>query len=405
MTKKVMFPRWLRGSSSAASDEFLAPREAMWSLLEYERLRADRSGAVFSLLTLQAPKTVIPRLSRVLRGRLRSTDLAGLLHDDQIGVFLPDTPEYGAWKVAGDVLAQLPAEAHRPACDVYVYPHPWWPGGREPVQQESELLVGSRTNGSHMNGNGQDRRAGDNGRASGHDHAAENGRAGAHADEKTDDDAPATQSTRARSLNTLLAQPLPAWKRSLDVVASSLGLLALSPLLVVAGATVKTTSRGPMFFLQEREGLGGRVFWMVKFRTMVQDADAVKGHYANLNEQDGPAFKIDNDPRLTAIGKLLRKTNLDELPQLWNVLRGEMSLVGPRPLPVAESLACTAWQRRRLDVTPGMTGVWQAQPRRNSIKFADWMRMDLAYASRRSLKRDLSLILKTIRAFLLRRGQ
>jgi lipopolysaccharide/colanic/teichoic acid biosynthesis glycosyltransferase len=256
-----------------------------------------------------------------------------------------------------------------------------------------------------MNGNGQDRRAGDNGRASGHDHAAENGRAGAHADEKTDDDAPATQSTRARSLNTLLAQPLPAWKRSLDVVASSLGLLALSPLLVVAGATVKTTSRGPMFFLQEREGLGGRVFWMVKFRTMVQDADAVKGHYANLNEQDGPAFKIDNDPRLTAIGKLLRKTNLDELPQLWNVLRGEMSLVGPRPLPVAESLACTAWQRRRLDVTPGMTGVWQAQPRRNSIKFADWMRMDLAYASRRSLKRDLSLILKTIRAFLLRRGQ
>jgi lipopolysaccharide/colanic/teichoic acid biosynthesis glycosyltransferase len=142
---------------------------------------------------------------------------------------------------------------------------------------------------------------------------------------------------------------------------------------------------------------------MFKFRTMVVGAEELKQDLLALNEQDGPAFKITHDPRGTRIGRFLRCTTIDELPQLWNVLRGDMSLVGPRPLPCAESDACLPWQRRRLHVTPGMTCIWQVSGR-SQVSFAEWVRMDLRYIRSLTLGHDLKLLAQTVPAVILRKG-
>jgi lipopolysaccharide/colanic/teichoic acid biosynthesis glycosyltransferase len=136
---------------------------------------------------------------------------------------------------------------------------------------------------------------------------------------------------------------------------------------------------------------------------MVADAEARKAALQTLNEQDGPAFKLQHDPRVTPLGRWLRRTSLDELPQLWNVLRGEMSLVGPRPLPCDESAACDGWHRRRLDVVPGLTCIWQVRGR-CQVSFTEWMRMDMQYVHSQSLGQDLKLLLQTIPAVVSRRG-
>src|SRR5207249_3744451 len=150
------------------------------------------------------------------------------------------------------------------------------------------------------------------------------------------------------------------------------------PLFVVIALAIKSSSRGPILFKQQRSGRGGKPFTMYKFRSMGVDAEARKLELLELNEQDGPAFKLKNDPRVTRLGRILRTTSLDELPQLWNVVKGEMSLVGPRPLPCAESDASEPWHRQRLDVTPGLTCIWQVKGR-SSVSFADWVRMDVQY--------------------------
>jgi lipopolysaccharide/colanic/teichoic acid biosynthesis glycosyltransferase len=159
------------------------------------------------------------------------------------------------------------------------------------------------------------------------------------------------------------------------------------------------TSPGPLFFRQQRDGLAGQRFTMHKFRTMCADAEAQKSKLRRHSEQDGPAFKMINDPRLTRVGRFLRRTSIDELPQLWNVLKGEMSLVGPRPLPCDESNSCEDWQKRRLDVTPGLTCIWQVKGR-SRVSFADWIRMDVEYIKSRSLWQDFKLLVRTILAVL-----
>ena len=186
-------------------------------------------------------------------------------------------------------------------------------------------------------------------------------------------------------------------KHLLDFV-GALALLALCalPLLLVALA-VKLTSRGPVFFRQQRSGLNGRPFTMLKFRTMVTDAEQLKAELASFNEMDGPVFKVTNDPRVTALGRFLRKWSIDELPQLWNVLRFEMSLVGPRPLPVDEIRRINdPAHRRRLSVKPGLTCLWQISGRNDVKSFKEWVRLDLEYIDNWSLWLDVKILLKTI---------
>jgi len=205
-------------------------------------------------------------------------------------------------------------------------------------------------------------------------------------------------------VEALVMRRMPLWKRVVDVTGAIAGLTLLAPIFLIVMLAIKLESRGPIFFRQRRSGRNGVPFWLYKFRSMVVDAEARKQELLELNEQDGPAFKMEADPRVTAVGRFIRATSIDELPQLWNVLKGDMSLVGPRPLPCDESDECEGWQRRRLDVTPGLTCFWQVKERRTKIPFVDWARMDLKYIKSRSPKVDLKLIGETIRFILRRKG-
>jgi exopolysaccharide biosynthesis polyprenyl glycosylphosphotransferase len=189
-------------------------------------------------------------------------------------------------------------------------------------------------------------------------------------------------------------------KRLVDIVASAAMSLVLLPVFLLTALLIKLTSPGPVFFVQKRLGLNKRHFGIYKFRTMVVDAEKRMKEIEHLNEVTGPVFKIKNDPRITPIGKFLRKTSIDELPQLFNVLRGDMSLVGPRPLPLRDYEGFNEdWQRRRFSVRPGVTCLWQIGGR-SSISFEEWMQLDLQYIDKWSLLLDFKILLKTIPAVL-----
>lgn len=188
------------------------------------------------------------------------------------------------------------------------------------------------------------------------------------------------------------------FKRLLDIVGSLASLILLSPLLLVVALLIKLTSPGKVFFAQKRVGLNKREFRMFKFRTMVPNAESMQENLRHLNEMTGPVFKIKNDPRITPIGRVLRKTSIDELPQLFNVLRGDMSLVGPRALPLRDYQCFNEdWQRRRFSVPPGITCLWQIHGR-NAIPFEQWMKLDIQYIDKWSLWLDLKILALTIPA-------
>jgi lipopolysaccharide/colanic/teichoic acid biosynthesis glycosyltransferase len=349
--------RFLRALDAGVLGD-LDPPQAFRRALERERARTDRSGEGFSLLAFtmdhqDTDRSATVRLARILKQRLRATDQAGWLDNGRIGVVLPGTPPAGAWKVAHDVCRMFPAGCPQPECEVFYYP--------------SDSLQEFAPTGA-VSGSG----------------------AGGRADP-------------VQPMEVLFLQRLPLWKRTLDVLGASAGLLFLLPVMIAVAAAIKVSTPGPVFFQQWRSGLGGRPFRILKFRTMRVGAESQREQLLALNEQDGPAFKIRSDPRVTPVGRLLRSTSIDELPQLWNVLRGEMSLVGPRPLPVEETQACLGWHRRRLDVTPGLTCIWQISGR-SSVSFAEWMRMDLAYIRTRNLRHDLKILLATVPAVIHSRG-
>jgi lipopolysaccharide/colanic/teichoic acid biosynthesis glycosyltransferase len=185
-----------------------------------------------------------------------------------------------------------------------------------------------------------------------------------------------------------------AAKRSLDIVASALLLVLSLPAMVVIAVAIKLTSPGPVLFLQERVGFKGATFKMIKFRTMQVGADDVKLDLRAQNDVDGPLFKLHNDQRVTAVGRFLRKTSLDELPQLVNVLFGKMSLVGPRPFVPDESAGIDGWATRRFEVRPGMTGLWQTSGR-NDLPFEELRQLDYAYVASWSLWWDLKILWHT----------
>jgi exopolysaccharide biosynthesis polyprenyl glycosylphosphotransferase len=192
-------------------------------------------------------------------------------------------------------------------------------------------------------------------------------------------------------------------KRFADTALATLLLILLSPLMLAVAVLVAFTSAGPILYRQIRCGLGGRRFTLLKFRSMVQNAEELRADMEHLNEADGPVFKIADDPRVTPIGRWLRRTSLDELPQLWNILRGDMSFVGPRPPIPAEVDKYESWQRRRLRMRPGLTCLWALEGR-SQLNFDRWMQLDLSYIDRWSLWLDAQIFLKTIPHVLFGRG-
>lgn len=187
------------------------------------------------------------------------------------------------------------------------------------------------------------------------------------------------------------------FKRASDIVLSSSALVVLSPVLLAVALMIKMEDGGSVFYIQERTGLRGRTFRMYKFRSMCADAEKMHAALLKRNELDGPAFKMKNDPRVTKVGRFIRRTSIDELPQLVNIIKGEMSIVGPRPLPTYEAAQCNEYQNQRLLVKPGLTCYWQCCGR-NDISFDEWIELDLKYIREAGAWTDWKLICRTIGA-------
>lgn len=194
-----------------------------------------------------------------------------------------------------------------------------------------------------------------------------------------------------------------AAKRVLDIIGGIVGILLAGPIMAATAIAIKLDSKGPVLFKQVRAGRNGRKFTMYKFRSMVVDAEAKKAALMHLNEMGGPVFKIKRDPRITSVGAFIRKTSIDELPQFFNIVMGDMSMVGPRPPLPSEVEDYEAWQRRRLSVKPGLTGLWQVSGR-NQVDFDEWMQLDLEYIDSWTIWLDIKILFKTIPAVLFHKG-
>ena len=401
------------GYATMANSErrMFCPARDLPSVLRRERARADRTGsgfsvALFGLKGEGEDAALVARLGEIIGRRARETDEVSMVSAGRfVCAVLPDTPPAGGRRFARDVRASLNGQAEGVTLEVLSYPS----------------TTAAQGDAAHAVQDGRPPYGAPDGIREGRHESGETVDAAAYLDDRDDGDgdagrkpllsaffqhvAPGACFVRhdCGSLDVLFAAPLPTWKRAMDVVVAALVLLCISPVILFIAGLIGITSGRPIIFKQRRAGLLGRPFDIYKFRTMVVDAERRQTELRHQSEQDGPAFKMANDPRVTRLGRFLRKTSLDELPQLWNVLKGDMSLVGPRPLPCGESSACSGWQRRRLDVTPGITCIWQVKGR-SSVSFLEWMRMDVSYVRTRRLVRDLHLLLLTIPAVLLRRG-
>lgn len=394
--------------NSSPTPLLLSPRDMELAIVK-ERMRCDRHAQFFSLIVIQVNKTAemslhkqFRLLAKLLHKRLRLTDEKGLLLKGGLGVLLPMTPLTGARKVLDWAIAEANEHGMSIEGDVFSYSgKDNFKHGQDFTDQDSDSFF-------------DDRQPQDDESKAPVLTAESPRNTDAVANVKTVRMVRADDRSQIRpnhfckvsSTSTVATEHFcpryPAWKRVTDVCGATIGLLIALPFIAVAGIAIKLTSKGPILFRQMRTGQYGNAFPIYKLRTMVVDAEELKGKLQELNERDGPAFKIKNDPRVTPVGQLLRKTGLDELPQLWNVLIGDMAIVGPRPLPCNEDAACEVWQRRRLDTKPGLTCVWQISKSRK-VSFEDWMRMDLQYADRRSIRGDIALVAKTVMAVFLGR--
>jgi lipopolysaccharide/colanic/teichoic acid biosynthesis glycosyltransferase len=422
--------RTVRSSVNRSTEE-LVPREVLDLLIRRECARADRNGREFSLVLFRVKnqkRTSVSthRLARTILTRARLTDEVGWFSDHYICALLPDTSVQGAQIFMNSVSDLVERKASRPLAVVYSYPGNLLTAEDAQFSNTTRSLSDRFDDNDHHNGAGGGRIHAVSDRANaGSRHAATVFRGVAVSvdapanhvtigDLKRADlmpalarglaDEHASHALPAESIHDFLVHPMPTWKRVFDLVCGTFIFACFLPVMAVIALIMKISEPGdPIFFSQDRAGLGGKPFKIHKFRTMIVGAEKKIAELRKLSEQDGPAFKLKNDPRITKLGRILRKTSLDELPQLWNVIKGDMSLVGPRPLPIEEAEKCLQWQRRRLDVTPGLTCIWQVKGR-STVTFAEWIRMDVEYIRRRTMFHDLSLLVMTVPAVLLRRG-
>lgn len=373
-------------------DGGISSKEAFTAILKRERARADRNAHCFSLTVFNVSKEgsekTLDRFSDLLTERIRSTDVSGWLTDSHIGVLLPETPAAGAWILARHVCKVMEEESRSVKCDVFTYPSTMTSrfSDYNPRQMWFEDLANHQAEPpSFLEGFSKSKIPDDLTRSS-------NG-------EKPH--IPETTPMTGLDLMSYLGEAPPPWKRGLDILGAPVLVLLFSPIMVGISLLIKCTSRGPVFFKQQRVGFMGNPFTCFKFRTMHLDADETvhKDHISTLIQSDTPMTKLDTrkDGRIIPLGGLLRKSGLDELPQLFNVIRGEMSIVGPRPCIPYEYEEYDGWHRRRVDVIPGLTGLWQVKGK-NRTTFNQMMRMDLAYSQRLTLWLDLSILFKTLPA-------
>jgi lipopolysaccharide/colanic/teichoic acid biosynthesis glycosyltransferase len=315
-------------------------------IIKSERSRSDRNNEKFSLLTYDISEfrknnSKIHQLIDVLSSKIRISDEIGWFNKQRIAILLPVTDKDGANKVANNIGTYLhtvgiPSPLH----DIYMYPSPQW------IDKESSFN---------------------------HSFNREN--------------------LHEKNITNI---EIPFWKRTIDIWISSIGLLLLSPIFLCIITLIKVVSPGSIFYKQERIGKSGKPFYLLKFRTMKENSDTAshREHVKELINGNKPMTKLDNDSRIIPTGKILRRMYLDELPQLINVLRGEMSLVGPRPCIPYEAEEYLRWHTRRFDTVPGMTGIWQIRGK-NRRTFAEMIRMDIEYISKQSLWLDIKILVKT----------
>ncbi|EMI21124.1 Cps2E [Rhodopirellula maiorica SM1] len=355
-----------------------------------ERARTVRRNIPFCVLKIElcgGHRTTknTRSLAKLVRRNVRMSDEKGHINRFTIGVLLVDTPEMGG-RIVMDRLNGLLSTAHLKAeISLSVY---------DPQSFNNDDSDDSSANGGDPKSGGTKVRLHDKhpvGRDRRRFHDDELIGSGTRMATPHSSEAFDLMSTRVSNVSFQVDSII---KRTFDVTVASVGLLFAAPVIALAATVIKRDG-GPAFFLQSREGRDGVPFTIYKLRTMVVNAESQQAGLRDKSERDGPAFKMRNDPRVTRFGQLLRSTCVDELPQLWNVLRGDMSIVGPRPLPVSESRACQPWHRRRLDVRPGITCNWQVA-KEKADTFDEWMRMDLAYVDNANLWKDVSLMAQTV---------
>lgn len=411
--------------------EMYSPAQLAAALVR-ARARADRSGVRFALLFARPEgkkvrKSKLLRLARTLMQCVRLTDEVGFYTPEMVCAILPDTDIAGAQRLSDRLKGACASRGIIADCMISQYPSDAPPYDNDEARVDADAKGERRGNPAASNGHAANATNG---------HAARNRDAARSGESQTamrlancdlpEPDAqdngerrPTCLADRSAELlleeamkrghdpvvasESLFVRPRRWYERAFEVTAVSFALLLASPIMVAMALAIKLTSSGPILFKQWRRGIGGKPFQILKFRTMVVNAEALQEKLRQQSEQDGPAFKMKRDPRVTLVGAFLRKTSLDELPQLINVLMGDMSLVGPRPLPIHEQDECERWHQSRLDVNPGITCIWQVYGR-SRVSFEEWMRMDLGYINRRRSLTDLALLLKTIPAVLLRRG-
>ncbi len=415
-------------SGSRRPEGVLSPAQFNLAVLK-EQSRCARQPREHEFSLVRIPAETGSQRSRLqlaadVRAILRLVDEVAL-NDREVALLLPETSRQGAHVVAGRIRPFAERAGFSAAFEVFSYPED------DPVAGNSSDADGEARGtdnldglGGHerldpphefngldsMNGtgfSGELRRFPDRGRNGGTatlvSPAFSPPEAIARLAETLVEPVSSQNATVVSGSAVPVSRPTPLWKSAMDLIVATVALLLLAPVFAIAAIAIKLDSRGPVFFRQKREGKDGRVFGMLKFRTMKVGADTLRDSLLHSNLQDGPAFKVKNDPRVTRVGRYLRKSCVDELPQLVNILWGDMSLVGPRPLPVFESRASRMWHRQRLAVLPGLTCLWQVSGDRD-MKFDQWMRLDLEYIRRRSFWLDLRLIAKTVWLAALHRG-
>lgn len=407
--------------------------------LSKERMRCDRYQQFFALIAIRLEPSATQsevrqarHFARILHKRLRLTDEKGWLRDGRIGAMLPMTNLQGAKLVLNSLIQIAHLNDIKLEASVFTYSgidgvttagqptRPTFALVSDDSSDETSLpsnddsddqLVTFRFEGSHRSEGVRPSHVvlDTNATASPVSQTQSVRLMDSPRPIRADDESQISPLAMKQSSHvdtelpmSLVVKKYPVWKRTTDIAGALVGLTLSSPILLASAIAIKLTSKGPVLFKQMRTGQFGRQFPIYKLRTMVVNAEELKAILREHNERDGPAFKMARDPRVTSVGKILRSTGLDELPQLWNVLIGDMAIVGPRPLPCDEDAQCAVWHRRRLDTKPGLTCTWQISKSRK-VSFEDWMRMDLSYSDRRSIVRDFGLMLKTVMAVVLGR--